>query len=85
MIAAENLDLLTRQDWEGWMKEVFKEAALQFKSLKKNILDYHKEIEKARKAAEHEVKKAVTAAERAVRARGHVRGNRGGGGGRGQG
>lgn len=35
MTAAESLDLLARQDWERWMKDVFKEAAPRFKVLKK--------------------------------------------------
>ncbi|KAF8327657.1 hypothetical protein F5887DRAFT_1083703 [Amanita rubescens] len=94
MTAAENLDLLARQDWESRMKDVFKEAAPRFKVLKKSILDYHKQIEKAKqvaerasKKAEREAKKAAVAAEKAARARGRVRGNRGGGrgGGRGRG
>jgi hypothetical protein len=52
MIAAENLDLLAQQDWESGMKDVFKEAAPRFKVLKKTILDYQKEVEKAKKVAE---------------------------------
>jgi hypothetical protein len=91
MTAAENLDLLARQDWESRMKDVFKEAAPQFKVLKKSILDYHKQIEKAKqvaertaKKAEREAKKVAAAAEKAARARGRVRGNRGGGRGRGR-
>jgi hypothetical protein len=87
MTAAENLDLLAQQDWESRMKDVFKEAAPRFKVLKKSILDYYKEIEKAKKVAEREAKKAereakkvAAAAERA--ARGRTRGNRGGGGAR---
>ena len=86
MTAAENLDLLARQDWESQMKDVFKEAAPQFRVLKKTILDYYKEVEKAKKAAEHEAKKAereakkiATVAEKAARAHGRTRGNRGGG------
>ena len=92
MTAAENLDLLARQDWESRMKDVFKEAAPQFRVLKKSILDYHKQIEKAKqvagreaKKAEREAKKAAAVAEKAARARGRVRGNRGGGRGRGRG
>jgi hypothetical protein len=34
------------------MKDVFKEAGLQFRILKKNIADYKKEIEKAKKVAD---------------------------------
>jgi hypothetical protein len=60
-------------------------SALQFKVLKKNILDYQKEIEKARKVAECEAKKAAAAATRAARAHGRVTGNRGGRRGRGRG
>jgi len=60
------------------MKDVLKEAAPQFRVLKKNIVDYHKEIEKAKKVAEHEAKKAAAAAIRAERARCHGRGTRGG-------
>jgi hypothetical protein len=85
MTAAENLDLLARQDWESRMKDVFKEAAPRFKVLKKGILDYYKEIEKAKKVAEREAKKAqreakkvAAAAKRAERARSRARGNRGG-------
>jgi hypothetical protein len=85
MTAAENLDLLARQDWESRMKDVFKEAAPRFKILKKNILDYYKDIEKAKKVADREAKKAereakkvAAAAEKAARARGRARGNRGG-------
>jgi hypothetical protein len=80
MTAAENLDLLARQDWESGMKDVFKEAAPQFRVLKKNILDYQKEIEKAKKVAEQEARKAATAA---AWARGRGTGNRGGRRGRG--
>jgi hypothetical protein len=82
MTAAENLDSLAQQDWESMMKDVFKEAGPRFKILKKNIVDYHKEIEKAKKVAEREVKKAATAA---AQARGRGRGTRAGrrGGGRG--
>ena len=50
------------------MKDVFKEAAPQFKVLKKNIIDHHRAIEKVRKVAEQEVKKAAMAATRAERA-----------------
>ena len=52
MTASENLDLLARQDWEGWMKDVFKEAAQRFKVLKKSISDHDKAVEKAKKVAE---------------------------------
>ena len=52
MMAAKNLDLLARQDWESDMKDVFKEAAPRFRVLKKCILEYQKEVEKAKKAAE---------------------------------
>jgi DDE superfamily endonuclease len=76
MTAAESLDLLARQDWERRMKDVFKEAAPQFKVQKKNITDHLKAIEKARKVAEQAAKKAAAAAARAERARG--RGTRGG-------
>jgi hypothetical protein len=71
------------------MKDVFKELAPQFRILKKNILDYQREIEKAKKAAEREARRAATAATRAARGRGHGRGrgritgNRGGTRGRG--
>ena len=78
MTAEENINLLARQDWESRMKDILKEAAPRFKVLKKNILDYHKEIEKARKVAEREAKKAAAAAIRAERARGRGRGTRGG-------
>ena len=80
MTAAENLDLLARQDWERGIKDVFKEAAPRFRILKKNILDYQKEVEKAKKVAEREARKAATAA---ARARGRGTGNRGGTRGRG--
>lgn len=87
MTAAENLDFLARQDWESRMKDVFKELALQFRILKKNILDYQREIEKAKKAAEQEARRAATAAARATRSHGRGRsritGNRGGMRGRG--
>jgi hypothetical protein len=60
-----------------------KEAAPQFKVLKKNILDYYKKINKAKKVieheakkAKHEAKKAAVAAKRAVRAHGCTRGTR---------
>lgn len=91
MTAAENLDLLARKDWESGMKDVFKEAAPRFRVLKKNILDYQKEVEKAKKVAEREARKAATAAARArgrgtrgrgargrgrARARARVRGTR---------
>jgi hypothetical protein len=84
MTAAENLDLLAHQDWESKMKDIFKEAAPRFKVLKKSILDYYKEIEKANKVAEREAKRAAAAAARATRAgnrgrsRGRGRGARGG-------
>ena len=61
MTAAENLNLLARQDWERGMKNVFKEAVPQFKILKKTILDYQKEAEKAKKVAKQEARKAATA------------------------
>jgi len=54
MTATENLDFLARQDWESLMKDVFKEAAPRFRVLKKSILDYEKEVEKAKKVAEHD-------------------------------
>ena len=75
MTAAENLDLLAQQDWESGMKDAFKEAAPRFRALKKNILDYQKEVEKAKKAAECEARNAAKAA---AWARGHGMGNRGG-------
>jgi hypothetical protein len=80
MTANENLDLLARQDWESRMRDVFKEAAPRFKALKKNIVDYHKTTEKARKVAEREARKAAAAVARAARARGRgrARGTRGG-------
>lgn len=86
MTAAENLDMLARQDWESSMKDVFKEAGPRFRVLKKHILEYQKQVEKAKKAAEREAKKAATAAVRA-QARGRGTGSRGGrrGGRRGQG
>ena len=40
MTAAENLDLLVQQDWESGMKAVLKEAAPQFRVLKKNVVNY---------------------------------------------
>jgi hypothetical protein len=85
MRAAENLDFLTRQDWERGMKDVFKEAAPRFKVLKKHILDYQGAVEKARKLAKNEAKKAAAAAARATRAHGCSGGTIGGrrGGGRG--
>jgi hypothetical protein len=85
MTATKNLDFLAQQDWERGMKDVFKEAAPQFKVPKKNILNHQRVIEKARKVAEQEVKKAATAATRAERACGCGRGTRGGGQGRGRG
>jgi hypothetical protein len=87
MTAAENLDLLAHQDWESRMKEVLKEAAPRFKILKKNILDYHKALEKTKKTAERDARKAAAAAARSHgRARGTRAGRRGGGrGGRGRG
>src|ERR1700678_3534062 len=83
MRANKNLDLLARQDWESRMRDVFKEAAPRFKALKKNIVDYHKTTEKARKVAEREARKAAAAVARAARAaraqgRGRARGPRGG-------
>ena len=80
MRANKNLDLLARQDWESRMRDVFKEAAPRFKALKKNIVDYHKTTEKARKVAEREARKAAAAVARAARARGRgqARGTRGG-------
>ena len=72
MTAAKNLDLLAQQDWESKIKNVFKEAAPWFKVLKKNILNFHKEIERAKKVVEHEAKKATAAAERATRSCGRV-------------
>ena len=85
MTAAETLDFLARQDWESGMKDVFKEAAPRFKVLKKAILDYHKAIEKVKKVAEREAKKAAATVARAARAHSRVRGTRGArrGGGRG--
>ena len=82
MTAAENLDLLARQDWESRMKDVLKEAAPRFRVLKKDIVDYHKVLEKARKVAEQEARWAAAAA---ARARGCGTGNRGGRRGRGRG
>ena len=52
MTATKNLDFLACQDWESRMKDVFKELVPQFRILKKNILDYQREIEKAKKVAE---------------------------------
>lgn len=74
MTATKNLDLLAQQDWQSLMKDVFKEAIPQFGVLKKNILDYKKEVGKevgkAKKVAEHDARKATTAVVRAVRAHG---------------
>jgi hypothetical protein len=85
MTAAENLDFLTQQDWERGMKDIFKEAAPRFKVLKKHILDYQWAVEKTRKLAKNEAKKAATAAAKATRAHRHGRGTRGGRRGRGRG
>ena len=52
------------------MKDVFKELAPRFRVLKKNILDYQREIEKAKKVAEREARRAATAAARVARGRG---------------
>jgi hypothetical protein len=82
MMAAENLELPARQNWEGQMKDVFKEAAPQFKILKKKIVDHEKAIEKAKKMAEHEAKKVAVAVARGC---GRGRGARGARGGRGRG
>jgi uncharacterized protein YukE len=68
MTATEMLDFLARQDWEGQMKNVFKEVASQFKVLKKNITDYQKAIENVKKVEEHNKKKATAAATRSERA-----------------
>ena len=68
MMDDENLDLLAQQDWKGRMKDILKEAAPQFKALKKNIINYYKAIEKARKVADHDAKKAAASATRAARA-----------------
>jgi hypothetical protein len=67
------------------MKDAFKEAAPRFNVLKKHILDYQQAVEKTRKLAENEAKKAVAAAAKTTRACGRSRGTRGGrrGGGRG--
>ena len=81
MTAAEHLDLLAQQDWESHMKAVFKEAAPQFKVLKKNIANHQKAIENAKKIAEREAKKA--AAKAASARRGRATGKRGGRRGRG--
>jgi hypothetical protein len=62
MTATENLDLLAQQDWESGMKDVFKEAAPRFRVLKKNILDYQKEVEKVKKVAECEARNAAKVA-----------------------
>lgn len=92
MTVSENLDLLAQQDWEGQMKDVFKEAEQRFKVLKKSISDHDKVVEKARKVAaqaakkaEHEKKKVATMADVAARACGCIRGKIGGGRGRGRG
>ena len=77
MTAIEMLDFLARQDWESQMKDVFKELAPQFKILKKNITDYQKAIEKAKKIEENNKKKAAAANARAERARNRGRGTRG--------
>ena len=82
MTATEHLDSLARQDWESGMKAVLKEAAPRFKVLKKNITDYQKAMEKAKKVAEREAKRAAAAT---ARARGRVTKNRGGRRGRGRG
>ena len=85
MTAVEMLDSLALQDWKGWMKNVFKEAAPQFKVIRKNIADYHKAAEKRKAADERNKKRAAAAAAREERARSRGRGTRGGrrGGGRG--
>jgi hypothetical protein len=70
MTAAKNLDFLAHQDWESRMNDVFTEVAPRFRILKKNILDYQREIEKAKKAAEREVRRAATVAARAAQCRG---------------
>ena len=85
MTGDEMLDFLARQDWEGRMKDIFKEAAPQFKILKKNITSYQKAVEKAKSVEERNKKKAATAVARAERTRGRVRGTRGGRRGRGRG
>jgi hypothetical protein len=82
MTAAENLDLLARQDWESRMKDVFKEAAPRFRVLKKDIVNYHKALEKARKVAERQARQATAAA---AWGHGHGTGNRGGRRGQGRG
>ena len=58
MMASKNQDLLAQQDWEGQMKDVFKEAAQRFKVLKKSISNHDKVVEKARKVAAQAAKKA---------------------------
>jgi hypothetical protein len=78
MTAAENLDWLARHDWESLMKDLFKEAAPQFKVLKKNIADYQKALKKEKKTAEREAKAAAAAEVRAARARSRGRATRGG-------
>jgi hypothetical protein len=75
MTATKNLDLLAQQDWESGMRDVFKEAAPRFKVLKRGILDYQEEVEKAKKVAEC---KARNTAKAAARACGCGMGNRGG-------
>ena len=57
------------------MKDVFKETAPWFRVLKKNIINYQKKVEKAKKVAECGVRKAATAA---AQAHGCGTGNRGG-------
>ena len=81
MTAAEHLDLLAQQDWEGCMKNIFKEVVPQFKVLKKNIADHQKAIKNVKKVAEQE----ANAAARAAHAQGCATGYKGGRRGRGRG
>ena len=85
MTADEILHVLAQNDWENAMKEVLKEAMLQFGVLKKNIADYQKEVKKMKKVAECEAKKVATAEAQALRAHGRGRGSRRGGRARGRG
>lgn len=77
MTADKNLDLLAQQDWESEIKDVFKEAVPQFRVLKKRILNYQKEVDKAKNVAEHKVRKAVAVAAQACGCGTRGRGARG--------
>ncbi len=63
MTSVENLDLLACLDWEGRMKDVFKEAAPAFKGRRKSIethqKDAVKEVEQARKDCERRIRQVA--------------------------